>query len=162
MAQRPPANEILHFAEDMGVVMEHAGIPRIAGKIYGLLLISHRPYLSADEIAGTLKASRASVSTMSRLLLQAGLIDKVGITGERRTYYRMKPGATSDLLRGSLSQLTVFRRSIEHGLTLVKDRTSPTGQRLQELLDFYTFFEREFPLMIERWETLQKRSRKGF
>lgn len=160
MAPRPDPSELLHFAEDMGVVMEHAGIPRIAGKIYALLLITHQPSLSADEIASTLKASRASVSTMSRLLMQAGLIDKVGITGERKTYYRVKPGATADLFRGSLSQLTVFRKTVEHGLTLVKDRTSPAGQRLQDLLGFYTFFEREFPLLIERWESMQMKGRK--
>jgi len=154
-------NEILHFAEDMGVVMEHAGIPRMAGKIYALLLISHEPHLSADQIADTLKASRASVSTMSRLLIQSGLIDKVGVTGERKTYYRAKPGATADLLRGTLSQVTIFRRSIEDGLALVKDRSSQAGQRLQELLEFYTFFEREFPLLIERWEDQRRKPRKG-
>lgn len=161
MGQRAATDEILHFAEDVGVVMEHTGIPRIAGKIYALLLITHRPHLSADEIADTLHASRASVSTMTRLLLRAGLVDKVGITGERKTYYRLKPGATADLLRGSLSQLTVFRKAIEHGLTLVRDRSSQAGRRLQELLDFFIFFEREFPLLIDRWESQSRKPRKA-
>lgn len=160
MSQRPLNNEILHFAEDMGVVMEHAGIPRIAGKIYALLLITHKPYLSADEIALMLRASRASVSTMSRLLQRSGLVEKVGVTGERKTHYRLKPGATADLLRGSLSQITDFRQAIQHGLTLVRDRSSQAGQRLQELHDFYDFFEREFPLLIDRWESQSRKTRK--
>ncbi|MCK9409578.1 MAG: MarR family transcriptional regulator [Bacteroidetes bacterium] len=150
-------DEVLHFAEDMGVVMEHSGIPRIAGKIYALLLIIPRSQLSADEIANTLKASRASISTMTRVLLQADLIDKVGVTGDRRTYYRIKPGTLGNLLRGSKSQISVFRNSVAHGLTLVKDKNSDAYHRLTDMLDFYSFLEREFPLLIERWETERPR-----
>jgi hypothetical protein len=60
-----------------------------------------------------------------------------------------------------LSQITVFRKAIEHGLTLVRDRSSLSGLRLQELLDFYTFFEREFPLLIDRWESQAPKPRKA-
>jgi DNA-binding transcriptional regulator GbsR (MarR family) len=154
-------NELLRFVEDLGTNMERAGIPRIAGKIFGLLLISPQPYLAAEEIAERLKASRASVSTMTRILIQSELIEKVGVTGERRAYFRIKSGATADLIRRRLSLVSEFRRSFEDGLSLVKDHASPAGQRLRELLEFYTYFEREFPLLIDRftsrYATLKKR-----
>jgi DNA-binding MarR family transcriptional regulator len=152
-------SEPLLFVEELGISMERAGIPPIAGKIFGLLLISPEPYLAAEEIAERLKASRASVSTMTRTLIQTGLIEKVGVTGERRAFFRVKSGATADLIRRRLSLVSEFRRSFEDGLRLVKDDGSPAGQRLRELVEFYTFFEREFPLLIDRFTARSTKSK---
>ncbi|MCU0412654.1 MAG: MarR family transcriptional regulator [Bacteroidetes bacterium] len=153
-------NEVLRFSEDLGVIMERAGIPRIAGKIFGLLLVSPEPYLAAEEISERIKASRASVSTMTRTLIQSGLVEKVGVTGERRNFFRIKSGATADLVRRRLALVSEFRRTFEDGLTLVKDHASPAGQRLRELVEFYTFFEREFPLLIDRFTSRSMKTRK--
>src|SRR5262245_39442564 len=78
--------EMSKFIESLGLYFASYGIPRIGGRILGLLLIAHEP-LSAESISAILKVSRASVSTNFRLLSQVGLAEKVSIPGDRTTYY---------------------------------------------------------------------------
>ena len=47
------------FVERLAVALEMDGFPRIAGRIFGLLIISDTE-ISLDEIASTLGASKAS------------------------------------------------------------------------------------------------------
>ena len=62
--------EETHFIEDIGLYFERLGLPRMAGKILGVLLISDPPAQSITEIGEKLNASKSSISTMSRLLLE--------------------------------------------------------------------------------------------
>ncbi|HEX7974611.1 MAG TPA: MarR family transcriptional regulator, partial [Anaerolineales bacterium] len=77
-----------HFVEEVALVFEEIGIARMAGRILGWLLISNPPHQSADELAEALQASKGSISTMTRLLIQADLIERIGLPGERRDYFR--------------------------------------------------------------------------
>ena len=61
---------------------ESYGIPRIGGRILGLLLVADEP-LSADSIASVLRVSCASVSTNFKLLLTSSLAEKVTFAGDR-------------------------------------------------------------------------------
>ncbi|MCG8352640.1 MAG: MarR family transcriptional regulator, partial [Chloroflexales bacterium] len=84
--------EVSHFIENMGLYYENQGVPRIGGRILGLLLMTVQQ-LSAEHIAATLAVSRSSVSTNIRLLLASGLVEKVAFPGDRRDYYRFAPSA---------------------------------------------------------------------
>ena len=76
------------FVEKLAVAMETDGFPRIAGRIFGLLMISDGE-LSLDSIAETLGASKASASTNTRLLEQMGFIERASRPADRRDYYRI-------------------------------------------------------------------------
>src|SRR5258707_3209499 len=78
------------FVESMGVYFERFALPRIGGRILGLLLIADRP-LSLDDMASTLRVSRASISTNMRLLTASSLAEQVSFPGDRRDYYRFGP-----------------------------------------------------------------------
>src|SRR5271157_5308726 len=78
--------ELINFIESMGRYFESYGIPRIGGRILGLLLVTHEP-LSAEDIATILKVSRGSVSTNFQLLLTSALAEKVTFQGDRTTYF---------------------------------------------------------------------------
>lgn len=54
------------FIERIGGSLESDGRPRIAGRIFGLLLVSE-DCRSLDELAVQLRVSKASVSTNARL-----------------------------------------------------------------------------------------------
>jgi DNA-binding transcriptional regulator GbsR (MarR family) len=75
------------FVERLAVAMEADGLPRIAGRTFGLLLLSEEP-LSLDTIADRIGASKASASVNTRLLEHRGLIEQVGMPGDRRDYYQ--------------------------------------------------------------------------
>ena len=63
-------------------------MPRIAGRIIGLLQVDERPF-SFGELATELGVSRGSVSANTRLLLDRGIIEKVSRPGDRQDYFRM-------------------------------------------------------------------------
>lgn len=61
-----------HFVESMGLTLESDGLPRIAGRIFGWLLVSEEAQ-SLDDLAAELRVSKGSVSTNTRLLEQRGV-----------------------------------------------------------------------------------------
>lgn len=144
--------EYRHFIEEVGVLFELVGLPRMAGRIFGWLLISNPPHQSPGELARVLQASKGSISTMTRLLAQIGLLERMSLPGERRDYFRIKPNAWSELTKQRLAQITAFRQIAERGLTLLQADPPQLRQRLEEMRDMHAFYEQELPRMIERWE----------
>lgn len=147
------------FIEDFGLVFEQVGLPRMAGRILGRLLLSDPPHQSTDQLAEALMASKSSISTMTRLLMQFGIIERIGLPGVRHDYFRVRPGALQQLLKQRAAAITAFRQLAERGLELLDDRASLTRQGLEEMRDMYAFFEREFPALMERWEREQEKRR---
>ncbi|MBF2002871.1 MAG: MarR family transcriptional regulator [Synechococcales cyanobacterium C42_A2020_086] len=150
--------EQTHFVEEVGLMFELVGLPRMSGRIFGWLLLSNPPYQSHSELAEVLQASKGSISTMTRLLIQIGLIERVSLPGERRDYFQIKPNAWSQLTKQRMAQIATFRQLAERGLDLLKDASPRQRQRLQEMRDIHAFWERELPLLDERWEQEQKQS----
>lgn len=76
------------FIEETGLASTDDGLPRIAGRIIGLLVVSEKP-LDALSIEDRLQISHGSGSTNLRLLERLGLLERVSFPGDRRLYYRM-------------------------------------------------------------------------
>ncbi len=142
----------LHYIEEYGVCMETSGLPRMAGRIVGLLLICTPPYQAADQIAGVLDASKGTVSTMTRLLMQLGLVEKIGLPGERRDYFRLRPDLWEQMLALQLSELAQMRELAERGLALLDGAPSADTERLREMYELHAFFEKEMPALLERYK----------
>jgi DNA-binding transcriptional regulator GbsR (MarR family) len=145
-----------HFVEEVALIFEEIGLTRMAGRILGWLLISNPPHQSADELAEALQASKGSISTMTRLLIQLDLLERAGIPGDRRDYFRMKPDVWAQLLQARLGQITDLHQLAEEGLELLEAEPPELRQRIQDMHDLYSYVETELPILIERWE--QKRA----
>ena len=145
------------FVEEFGNIIELQGMPRMAGRVMGWLLISGQPYQTTSDLMEALKASKASISTATRLLIRLGLIERLSLLGERQDYFRIKPGALHHQLKEGLVQTTIFRQLAERGLKLIKPDDNVNRQWLEEARSMYVFFEREFPVLLERWEQERKR-----
>lgn len=141
-----------NFVEDMGLFFEQAGLPRMAGRVLGQLLLSDPPHQSLDELTEALMASKGSISTTTRVLIQIGLIERICLPGVRHAYVCIKPGAFQHALKHGAEEVTQLRKLAERGLELVEDKASLNRQGLEEIRDMYAFFEREYPLLLERWE----------
>jgi len=152
---RSQPSEQSHFIEEMGLMFEQVGMPRMAGRIFAWLLISNPPLQSSGELVDGLQASKGSISTITRLLIQIGLIERVSLPGDRRDYFQIKPNAWSQLAQQRLTQITAFRALAEHGLDLMEEAPPHLKQRLQEMRDIHVFWERELPLLNHRWEAEQ-------
>ena len=141
------------FVEEVGIVFEQTGLPRMAGRIFGWLMICTPPYQSPSELAEFLMASRGSISTMTRFLVQIGLIERIGMPGQRSDYFRINPKYWKHLLgHGFIDEIKMFRQLAEHGLELLSDKNHPSRGFLEQIHEVYAFLEREFPVLMERWE----------
>ncbi len=146
-----------HFVEDVGIAFEQTGLPRTAGRIFGWLLISDPPHQSTSELVEALMASRGSISSMTRLLIQIGLIERISLLGVRHDYFHLRPDAWQHMMRRGLEdEIKMFRQLAEHGLELLADKTPLTQKWLEEMRDVYSFMEQEFPVLLERWEQERK------
>ncbi|MFC1917054.1 GbsR/MarR family transcriptional regulator [Chloroflexota bacterium] len=141
------------FVEHVGIIFEQTGLPRMAGRIFGCLLIANPPHQSAGELTEALMASKGSISTMTRLLIQNSFIERISLPGIRQDYFCLRPDAWRHLIRHGLEdEISMFRELTEHGLKLPAPKTSPVRRQLQEMRDVYAFLEEEFPALLAGWE----------
>lgn len=144
--------DLERYVEEFGVLFGQLGLPRMVGRVLGVLLVSDPPERTAEELAGVLRASRGSISSATRSLVQMGLVERRARPGERRDYFRVKPGAWRELMHRELETLSTFRRMAERGLGLMVSKNPEAKRGLEEMRDLYAYWEREFPAVLERWE----------
>jgi DNA-binding transcriptional regulator GbsR (MarR family) len=141
--------EEVHFIEDIGLYFERLGMPRMAGRILGVLLISDPPAQSITDIAAKLNASKSSISIMARLLIEVGLIERVASPLPRRDYYRFKSGGWILYMQQWLTLMSGLHKIAERGLDLMKTRPPEIQERLMEAHDLFSFMEDHFPALLE-------------
>jgi DNA-binding transcriptional regulator GbsR (MarR family) len=125
------------FVERLGLLWEVEGLPRIAGKIFGFLLVEGGE-LTLEELAEALQVSRGSVSTNTRLLEAQGSVERVTRPGDRRVYYRVG----DEPYRASLERMIRRLRRTCDLISEVEDGFPPEMEvgvaRLGEMSLFYT------------------------
>ncbi len=148
--------EELMYVEKVGRYFEQLTLPRMAGRIFGWLLISESPLVSMNELVDVLQASKSSISTMTRLLIQIDLVELVSLPGERRDYYRISSNAWANSLRDRLEQAHAFRQLADEGLDILKEADPERRLRLNEMRSLYALLENELPKLLERWQSERK------
>jgi len=140
------------YVEKVGFFYEAYGLPRTVGRILGLLLIADPQEQSLDEITDALSVAKSSVSTGARFLTQAGLVERAAVGGDRKSYYRVRPGAWPKALRDRLASNAAYQSLAEEGLAVVGETNEQARRNLQEMADLYAYFGRETAAVIDRWE----------
>jgi DNA-binding transcriptional regulator GbsR (MarR family) len=139
------------FVERMGLALESDGLPRIAGRIFGLLLISEEA-LSLDELAAELRVSKASVSTNARLLEHRGVLELVSRPADRRDYYRIPRDLFSHTMAQRLARWQRFQDAIGDARASVPIRSPEVLDRLAEFEEAYTYMTRVIKEAMEEWQ----------
>ena len=138
------------FAEDMGQVFDRWTLPRMAGRVWGILLVSDESSLSSQELADRLHASAGSISTATRFLLEQRLIERVRRQGQRREYFRFNPSSTHAMFQQRIDAVAGMHRIFELAEPQFEDR--PVAQeRLTQLHDFYEWMELELMTLMKQW-----------
>jgi len=140
------------FIEDAGDLLEEHGLPHMAGRVLGALMICVPPHMSMDQLAEELQASKGSISSATQLLLRLGIIEKISMPGHRRHYYRPRSNLWSDLFAQRTEHLNKHQELADQGLQVIADETLEMKQRLIEMQVFFDFVEKESPGFAERWE----------
>ena len=141
--------ELARFIEGMGMYFENQGIPRIGGRILGLLMVAHQP-LSADDIAKILKVSRASVSTNLRPLTISGMVDKTSPLHDRTTYFVFSEAALEQRMVAGIQSAVVFKKVAEQGFIALLAQ-DPARIRMQRSIEWSDLLVKSFESAIAAW-----------
>jgi predicted transcriptional regulator len=139
------------YAENAAVVLTNLGLPPAYGRLLGWLLVCDPPQQSSAELATALGLSKGSVSTGMRMLENSGFARRVSIPGRRGHAYEVVPDAM--LRTGIEGKIRMFRELMERGVEVAGGEDSPTAGRVRLFRDFYAYYERELPQLIERFKT---------
>jgi DNA-binding transcriptional regulator GbsR (MarR family) len=146
------------FIESMGVFFEYFGLPRIIGRLMGLLMLADHP-LTLDDMARALLVSRASVSTNIRIALHHGYAVRVGIPGDRRDYYRFSDDVWEKRSQVTLEASNVSRAMAERGLASLGPDDVSARAHLEEMRDYCEFSIEEANTMLARWRERKRAAR---
>jgi hypothetical protein len=138
------------WVEQISILLERDGLPRMAGRIFGWLLLCDPPEQSMEELAAAVQGSKASMSTMTRLLVSAALVEKVRAPGARADAFRIRPGQWRQLWRARVQLLDEATRLTARGLELLEGRPAGIRSRLEELHYQYRFIGERLPGLLEQ------------
>jgi DNA-binding transcriptional regulator GbsR (MarR family) len=149
------------FVDRIGLFFEHLGGPRTMGRLYAWLMICDPPHQSLTELATTLGVSKASVSTVIRLLQDGGMVERLP-SSSRQHHYRITPGGMTRVMQIQLPRMHAGVEAAEFGLSVVAKGRSEQRERLEEFRDFFEFTERDFgDDFMRRWEEYRKKKRRN-
>ena len=104
-------------------------------------------------------ASKSSISNMTRLLMQHGQIERFVKPGVRHDFFRLSPKAFRHTIhRGLEDEIRMFRELAEYGLDVLPKKESAPRNLMLEMHTMFSFLEKEFPGLMERYETWQKKT----
>jgi DNA-binding transcriptional regulator GbsR (MarR family) len=124
------------FIESMGRQFEEDGAPRIAGRLFGFLMLQEDP-CSLDEVAEQLQVSKGSASSNARLLEQLGIAERVTRAGDRRDYYQISPEIGERTLERALQGLERMLQRLRKGAESLGERSAAVGARFEGTIKFH-------------------------
>lgn len=145
------------FIEDVGLSAEADGLPRIAGRLFGYLLLSPGPR-SLDEIAEALSVSKGSASTDARLLLRHGWLRRVSQTGDRRDYYEMAPDFFAEIVSYRLARWEELHDLVAAAASDFATEPAAVRERLQYLDSVQAFFVQGIGRLLADWRASSDRT----
>ncbi len=144
--------EKITYIEESGLLFEKLGLTRMAGRVFGYLVVSEEDQASFDQIREVLQASKGSISGTMKQLLNAGMVEAVSLPGDRKTYYRPSKMKISDILKHRMSQFDDFARILSRGEEL-KTKKDDVSEWLIEASTFYLWVGEKLDEIIDKWES---------
>jgi DNA-binding transcriptional regulator GbsR (MarR family) len=149
---RPISEPIRRYLNETGLLLENAGLPRLAGQVLAWLQVCEDESQSLAEITSALSISKASASMTTRFLEQIGIVERTALVGDRRDYYRISHDAWHRFMQTRIELMRRMRRNADQGLRVLEGESAERRQRLERMRQLYAFLEREMPRLLERFE----------
>ncbi|MEN8840022.1 MAG: MarR family transcriptional regulator, partial [Octadecabacter sp.] len=139
------------FIEKTGLITQAEGLPRIAGRVFGLLIYDGS-MVSFGDLATKLQVSRASISTSIRLLEERGLVKRVAKPGERQDYFQLAPNPYATMLEGIQKRTRATRDEIAQTISALPANADAVS-RLTAYADFYASMDAAVALALAELNT---------
>ena len=152
MSDDSPAELLAGAATELA----HHGFPAMPARVVMALTASEEGRLTAEELATRLGASPAAISGAVRYLGTLGFVRAGTVPGSRRHVYTLPhtPWYTATLTRPGIY------RNLTELLSAAAARMgedSAARERIEEMVDFFRFFERRMPELLEEWHQQRPR-----
>lgn len=148
--------EVREFVESIGGYFAQYGLPAIAGRLMGLVMVTDRP-LSLDDMAGALGVSRASVSTNIRMIKAVGFVEQVSVPNDRRDYYRCSRDPWGASLRTNVVAADALADIARRGLIAFRPQSGLAREHIEDLLDFCDFYVEHERGVLRQWREHRQR-----
>lgn len=140
------------FVERFAAAMVTAGMPRMASRVFALLLSRDDGSATSAELGEALAASPAAVSGAVRYLIQVRLITRSHRPGDRRDVYRLYGDHWYEIIVSRESDLIAWAELSHDGVD-VAGADTPAGRRLDETARFFEFLSSQMSQLLELWRT---------
>lgn len=143
-----------NFVEQMGLISQSEGGPRIAGRIFGLLLIEARPF-SLQEMADRLAVSKASASTNARLLADRGLLRQSAQPGARQDYYELVPDCFKSMTLTLAEGMNRLSTQLQEAAEKFAPEETEARTRVEKLAELYAVYATSAASVIDKIPTIK-------
>src|SRR5688572_17381472 len=140
--------------EKFGLTFEQEGLPRIAGRIIGFLMLQGNP-CSLDDLAEHLQISKTSASTNTRLLEQHGIVERTAKAGDRRDYYQLASDYGERMFAMAKQRIQRFYQLLTDAVADQESDDSGSRDRLRNMQRFYEFLLTDLADCNARWRAFQ-------
>lgn len=124
------------FIEKIGLMAQGEGLPRIAGRLLGLLVWDGTA-VSFGELAKQLQVSRGSISTASRILEERRMIKRVAKAGQRQDYFQLSDNPYAKMFEAIADGLDRAQDDIDETLNAIPAGQKEIKARVEAYGDFY-------------------------
>lgn len=135
--------------DKLSSVLETAGFPHAIARVYAALTLAEGEGLSTTELVERLDISRASISNAMQFLIGTNLVERYRVRGTREAHYRMLKGRWGDILARKFAGTSYVVTALEEALAA--SPSDKARERLEEMHGVYSFFEREFEHVMQRY-----------
>lgn len=150
-------DEFLRAIERVAVVLDEAGMPRMAARVYAYMLVAGDAPYSAADLGEALQVSPAAISGAVGLLARGRLVRKERAPGSRADRYRL---ITTDLWTAITAirsdQLLTWNASLEEAAEILGSRTR-AGRRMHQSARFLAFMRQQNLAAVQEWEDRLRR-----
>lgn len=142
-----------NFVDRLAMMLSSDGLSRSAGLMLGYLFVSEGP-CSLEELASELKISKASASLNTRFFEQAGLVERAP-SNDRKMYYQIAPDLWWRSVTSKIGPSLALARLAGETSRNAQGLPPPVQERLHDMADFYNFWAKEMPRVLERWRDIR-------
>ena len=136
------------FVEDVARLLIPWGVPPVAARLYGYLLLSPRS-VSLDQITAGLGISKSSASVAARLLESYMLARRHSEPGTKRALYVVADDYEA-MIRQQNRLLDALAGQLSAGAGIAASKAA--SARLEEMADFYRVMRGAMEDAMSRWK----------
>jgi DNA-binding transcriptional regulator GbsR (MarR family) len=143
-----PNRDKMRFIEDMARLLMPWGVPPVAARLYGYLLLCPRP-VSLDQITKDLGISKSSASVAARLLESYTLARRHREPGTKRALYAVADDYQA-MIRQQNQLLDALAEQLNAGTEIIASKE--VNARLGEMAEFYRIMRGAMDDAMRRWK----------